>query len=389
MKYIYIVYKEENLSVFESQVLKFLRILKNDFGRDILLIVVKNKKTKENELKSKIEKYIKSSYMVIEESSPLLYSKWRKTIFRYFEHSDWENEKIVVHARSSKATVLGYELKRVFKNCVLIFDNRGIPLEEIDLMIKDSKKIKEKIKLQVSKVFFAICQKVAAKNSDCYIFVTNNLRKYMIQKHGYSESKDYLIIPTSIDLKEVSENINSVKDLNSYIYIGSNDCWQNGELIFKLFKEIEKRNSESKFIILSKDYNEFSKLNSTYKLKNITFNSATHKETLEILSRCGYGVIIRDDSVVNKVSSPTKLIEYLSVGLNVIYSGKIGIVEDLVNEYGKIVSNRLINLDINNMESVLVGKLENESSSIKDEKFIDYFSWDENVKKIIDKINDM
>ena len=40
--------------------------------------------------------------------------------------------------------------------------------------------------------------------------------------------------------------------------------------------------------------------------------------------RCDYGLIIRDESITNQVSSPVKFAEYLYAGLKIIISSNIG-----------------------------------------------------------------
>jgi hypothetical protein len=53
--------------------------------------------------------------------------------------------------------------------------------------------------------------------------------------------------------------------------------------------------------------------------------SATHAEVLAEYNRAHYGLLLRQDSVVNRVSCPTKLIEYLAYGVvPILESEKVG-----------------------------------------------------------------
>lgn len=54
-----------------------------------------------------------------------------------------------------------------------------------------------------------------------------------------------------------------------------------------------------------------------------------HSDSVAALTAADAGLCFRDDSIINQVASPTKIAEYLSAGLRVIYTGRIGVVEDL------------------------------------------------------------
>ena len=55
-----------------------------------------------------------------------------------------------------------------------------------------------------------------------------------------------------------------------------------------------------------------------------------HQEVPIVLSACDMGILIREDSVTNRVASPTKFAEYLSAGLQVIITNNIGDYSDFV-----------------------------------------------------------
>lgn len=50
-------------------------------------------------------------------------------------------------------------------------------------------------------------------------------------------------------------------------------------------------------------------------LNGITIDQKPHAELMEIYSRCHYGFILREDIIVNRVACPTKLVEYIAMGI--------------------------------------------------------------------------
>ena len=65
-------------------------------------------------------------------------------------------------------------------------------------------------------------------------------------------------------------------------------------------------------------------------LKEITIETKNKDELYEEYKKADYGFLLRDDNVINNVSYPTKLIEYLSFGIIPICDTKrIGDMEEL------------------------------------------------------------
>ncbi len=57
----------------------------------------------------------------------------------------------------------------------------------------------------------------------------------------------------------------------------------------------------------------------------IIIDRKTHAELKEIYTECHYGFILREDSIVNQVACPTKLVEYLAMGVvPIVDSNNIG-----------------------------------------------------------------
>ena len=73
----------------------------------------------------------------------------------------------------------------------------------------------------------------------------------------------------------------------------------------------------------------------------IIVRSANHAEVLASCEQSDFGIILRDDSIINRVACPTKLVEYLTYGvIPVMDKEHVGDFADsgmkfvLVNEFG-------------------------------------------------------
>jgi glycosyltransferase involved in cell wall biosynthesis len=73
--------------------------------------------------------------------------------------------------------------------------------------------------------------------------------------------------------------------------------------------------------------------------KNIFLKKVSQDQVFNELRRCSFGILIRKNNLINRVSSPLKFAEYLSAGLPVLISEGVGDTETFVktNNIGVIV----------------------------------------------------
>ena len=87
----------------------------------------------------------------------------------------------------------------------------------------------------------------------------------------------------------------------------------------------DKKNNEAFLLILSQDKTEFEKEIEKQQIpkKNYCVISVTPNDVYRYLSACDYGLLFRDKDIINFVSRPTKMLEYQSVGLEIIHNNTI------------------------------------------------------------------
>ena len=179
----------------------------------------------------------------------------------------------------------------------------------------------------------------AILNVDYRIAVSEKLVEYWKDEYGYL-SKNHIVIPCTLGLEHDGQgNSSSLDDEffcesenNIYlVYSGSLLAWQSFELLFEKLQLILDCNSKVKVLFLSKPHNMIDLLAERYK-ERIAVRWLAHSEVAAYLGKCDYGLLIRDDTTTNQVSSPVKFAEYLSAGLDVIISPNIGDFSQFVKE---------------------------------------------------------
>ena len=241
------------------------------------------------------------------------------------------NPKVII-GRSVLATQLALKCKK--GKMRIIYDGRGaIAAEWKEYNVVTNSRMLSEI---------PILEKDVVLNADYRIAVSNNLLEYWKQEYGYTSHK-HVVIPCT--LNKVFENI----DLNSeiiaskrkslnmhstdivFVYSGSIAGWQSFDLLYKFISPILKSFPNSKLLFLSDRDSNIVKLENEFP-NRILQKMVSPQNVPEYLMIADYGLLIREQSVTNKVASPVKFPEYLSCGLKIIISENLGDYSDFISK---------------------------------------------------------
>ena len=163
---------------------------------------------------------------------------------------------------------------------------------------------------------------------DCYsmkkakfvLFCSEYMRQHYEKLSKCSfETKSYLMPCYNEKL-----NIEAIKEKDyskmTFAYVGSLDLWQCFDGIAELYKKIETIYPQAFFKVLTFSVEEAKKTVKKLEIKNYEVKCVSKEQVQQELKDVVYGFIIRKDSVVNKVATPTKISSYLSVGIIPIFS---------------------------------------------------------------------
>lgn len=234
--------------------------------------------------------------------------------------------KSKVIALSPVAANLALMLKKIKLTKYVIYEGEGATAAEWnEYSVVDSAILKKDI-WQI--------EKKAVLESDFRKTVSSKMINYWNDKFGYKENK-HVIIPCSLNsvfVKSIS-NIEKLIQIRKkwgynqadiiFVYAGSSAGWQSLELADNLFCKLLSNNKNYHLLLLSddsvKELDVFLKYPDRSRQAWIEYNKVP-----DVLSFCDYGILIRENSITNKVAAPTKFAEYLSCGLQVIISNNIG-----------------------------------------------------------------
>lgn len=178
--------------------------------------------------------------------------------------------------------------------------------------------------------FFVTLQREFIKRSDICIVVSENLKE-QIEKNSGAKVKEYALISCGVDINRFKEapcaQIDGL-DLSKRIvlgYCGGFHGWQNFDMMIDLAIRLRRIDSRIFLLVFSngnkKPYKE--KL-SELGTDNYFIKGLHSKEVPSHLKLMDAGLLLRSDLVLNKVSSPTKICEYLAAGVPLICTKSSG-----------------------------------------------------------------
>lgn len=307
-------------TVFKSQVYELLNSdLCNENNLTLLLMQPINvrwsKKVFKELLKLKMEKNFKVNII------PYIGFKGKVSAFlaklllkiRFF-CDKFFNKKIVIHCRGQEATVVAINFKNSNENISIISDIRGAIAEELkEVNPKRARYFKELDDIIFNKKIDEIT---------IFNYVSNELYKYYYEYENVGKC-EHAVIPC---FSSFDNNTNNEKedDLLNLIYVGGQQFYQNIDKIPCLINKINNKNIKIYMCMNGKKNNYIEKLFSDNNINSEFYYNLNREELNRIYSKSDIGILIRDNLILNKVSSPVKLSEYLSNGLYVLLVGEVG-----------------------------------------------------------------
>lgn len=234
----------------------------------------------------------------------------------------------IIHARSLYAGFIGLAVKCLsLHNVALLYDNRGVfIIEEIEKGHWKNNSLKVK--------FFEFIEKTLLEKSAAIVVVSNKFKEYLLSESSCLHIEKLYVINNKTKIKRIAVDI-SIKDINIFaVYSGSTAVWQDLDELIKLFKILVDRNIKIKvFSYQTEAFDRILEENSELARSVRVVKLQSENVNLE-LAKCNFGILLRENNLINNVSSPLKFGEYLAAGLPVMVSEGVGDTEEIINNFG-------------------------------------------------------
>lgn len=317
MKILYFSDGGTNLSVFDSQVLGLVKkFIEKGYNID-LIVRGEVDKSYNHQIKFSykgLPKYFKISLFI--ESIELLMK---------LKLSDYD----LIICRGEFTAYIVILIKKILNlKYKILLDVRGAALEELDFYDFG---FLGNLKKRLKKHLFYNVLRESVKYSNFISAVSLNLSKYLESKY---KRKADIIIPTivsknfkfDLNIRKMIRDKYNINEKIVFIYIGSLHKWQCFNETVKYLENVKKYlkyKFYSIILISKKDYEKAKVvIRNSIIFKDCLIDSVPYNEVQKFIAAADFGLLFREDNIVNKVASPVKLSEYLSGGLPVITNMK-------------------------------------------------------------------
>jgi Glycosyltransferase Family 4 len=204
----------------------------------------------------------------------------------------------------------------------ILYDCRGVTVEEIaGMWSKSWKRFFLNLKMNVIRKM----ERSVVNEVDMLTTVSEGLSDYLFSHYG--RKPDRLIRPVvnpdkfyfSEEQRNIVRKREGIKNCDKlFLFVGGADYWQSIDLLANWWRGLGNKNFT--LLILThriSDYEDCFK-DMPGSSGRIVIKSVSHSEISTYMSAADFGVLLRNESVVNNVASPVKLSEYLCAGLPVL-----------------------------------------------------------------------
>ena len=153
---------------------------------------------------------------------------------------------------------------------------------------------------------------LAVKKAGIAIVVTNAMRQYLQQKFREDLRAKTIEFPMFPSFAPHIGARPLVDGKPIIVYAGGLHKWQQ---IPKMIDAIIKTSECYQHHFYCPEPDAVKAMSPDALLDRVTVDAKPHAELMKIYERCHYGFILREDIIVNRVACPTKLVEYIAMGI--------------------------------------------------------------------------
>lgn len=157
-------------------------------------------------------------------------------------------------------------------------------------------------------------EKLAISNSNMIISVTNSMKLYLQNKYRELFTGKSIVLPIFSSTRTYADDKSYFSSKPIVVYAGGTHKWQQ---IPKMVNSILKTTDYYSFKIFCPNVTDMKDLFKVdlNELTDLEISSKDQNELFKIYESCHFGLVLREDVVVNNVACPTKLIEYIAMGI--------------------------------------------------------------------------
>lgn len=276
----------------------------------------------------------------------------------------------VIHCRSYPASLIGM-LVKMLTGKKFIFDMRGVYPEEGEFLFPNWHKGSLNFKT------WKLVEKWMLLSADHIVVVSDHFKQHVLSEYpthadAIKEKVSTIVCgvaPESIVNNEIPKT--SPHEPIRLVYSGTLDGWTSPKLLAKTYRQILEHNKQHNFVLNIYTTSNQELIRSAFINEDIDSSKyfvqrLNADEVASKLRENDIGILVREKSIVNEVSFPVKLGEYLAAGLPVVINSALAGAGEFVveNKIGVELEKEqfslhkiLTNFDVSSQQSCVTARL--------------------------------
>lgn len=166
-------------------------------------------------------------------------------------------------------------------------------------------------------------EKEGLKAADYVLFVSQAMKTHYYRKYAFTSSSMYIMPCFNSEFKRSSFYTDGKYRNNIFLYAGGLLVWHCFRETVQLFRDIEQAIPNAHFRVLTREQKEAEKIIQKMGIRNYSIDYVENEKIDDEMAIAKFGFSLREDTIVNNVSTPTKLSTYICNGVMPIYSRHI------------------------------------------------------------------
>ena len=172
----------------------------------------------------------------------------------------------------------------------------------------------------IRKAVLSCIERFALKHSVLNIVVSKAMIKHYKRVYEIELNNAYVMPCYNVEFQRKCITEKNPES-RAFVYAGGLSKWQCIEQMLQLYKQIEDSvEGKAKLLFLTPEIESAKELVKKYKILNCEVSCVHYSKLAEKMKQAKFGFALREDTVVNQVSTPTKLANYVASGIIPIYS---------------------------------------------------------------------
>lgn len=372
IKYIYISSLVFSPTVYQTQVIDWLHLYAEN-GVDFELVHqfyinpknIKFHRDQKRQIKNTFHGNVR--FLYVHHNYPIF--RWINKLITlcFFLKDILCNDKIVFFSRANIGHEMAFMKKLIGSKIVYYYDLRAATVDEAVQVMKAKGTFSKNRYKRIADIAYG--EYLRLMTADKVFCVSNALKKYNVEEYHADESKFVSYPCLSMHSKFFyDENLRErkrvelgyTKEDNVYVYSGGvANVWTVPDSFLRLFFRVAEQDQHAKMLVLTfkatKALYDTIASDPLLKERVQVYEGIPNEKIVDFLNAADFGILLRQNCVLNNVASPSKYAEYMLCGLPTIISESI---HDFAN-YCRVHKTGILfsNYDFEHMDEVEIKPL--------------------------------